>query len=161
MLIVAPTGRTNRAICLSTLQFSSKHFIVMGSVAELWKRVGCLTLTRSMHVLRSILFNGVGTSYLQIFWGVHVILTWMMWLGQWPWLAKAPWCMWKDFSVSEWNRRMEARWGHAQTGLQGPSPRTSLASSQEWRGRSCPGFCQPQERWSQKENTCWKMQRRI
>lgn len=93
------------------------------------------------------------------FWGVH-LLTWMTLLGQWPWLAEALWCTWKDFSLSEWNRRMEVRWGRAQTGLQGLSPRTSPASSQVWRGRSCPRFCQPQGRWSQKENTCWKMQRR-
>lgn len=154
MLMVAPTGSTNRAICLSTRQFSSKHFIVMGSVAELWKRSG-YTVMRSMHAFTW--FNGVGTSHLHIFWSVH--LTWMMWRGRWPWLAEALWCMWKDFSVSEWNRRMEARWGRAQTGLPWPLPRTSPASSQVWRDHSYPGFCQPQGRWSQKENTCWKVQR--
>lgn len=35
ILMVAPTGRTKRAICRSTWQFSNKHFMVMGSVAEL------------------------------------------------------------------------------------------------------------------------------
>lgn len=37
ILIVAPTGSTNRAILRSTWQFSSKHFMVMGRVAELEK----------------------------------------------------------------------------------------------------------------------------
>lgn len=46
ILIVAPTGSTNRAIFRSTWQFSSKHFIVMGKVAEL-EREGLFKYTNN------------------------------------------------------------------------------------------------------------------
>ena len=38
MLMVAPTGSTKRAICRSTPQFSRRHFMVIGNVAELRKQ---------------------------------------------------------------------------------------------------------------------------
>lgn len=40
MLMVAPTGNTKRAICRSTPQFSRRHFMVIGNVAELHAEVG-------------------------------------------------------------------------------------------------------------------------
>lgn len=40
MLMVAPTGKTKRAICRSTPQFSRRHFMVIGNVAELHPEQG-------------------------------------------------------------------------------------------------------------------------
>lgn len=56
MLMVAPTGRTNRAIRLSIPLFSRRHFRVMGSVAELLReKIHSLkiSLSRCVHNKRN------------------------------------------------------------------------------------------------------------
>lgn len=58
MLMVAPTGSTNRVTLLSILLFSSKHRKVMGSVAELWGKGLCIVSNSSSLFSPVIYRNG-------------------------------------------------------------------------------------------------------
>lgn len=154
MLMVAPTGSTKRAICLSTPQFSRRHFMVIGNVAELQrKRTGGRSQARvpsGLHSKDDQSDLGLKQRY-PPGWSP---LTWMTWPARWQGPAAALWYKGRDFC--EWRRRRRgaAGWGRVQTNRTAPWWSTCPASLPGGPGRACPGSSLPRGKRCRRGSTC-------
>lgn len=144
ILMVAPTGRTKRAICRSTWQFSNKHFMVMGSVAELRREE--TTVYHNIKIQTDCRTSKLSTKR-------SWTLTWRRSPGRSPWPAAAHGCRRRGSSLWGWNRREAEGWAHGQRGQRVRWYHTSPASSPVCSGPACPGSSLPPGRWFQMEST--------
>lgn len=146
MLMVAPTGSTKRAICRSTPQFSRRHFMVIGKVAELQRR-RMKNMKGGFHWTVWLFLVGWENKH-------SSVLTWMMWPMQWREPAVALW--WRRKGSCEWRRRrrVAAGWGRAQTDQTARWWSTCPASPPGGPGRACPGSFLPQGTQCRRGSTC-------
>lgn len=143
MLMVAPTGSTKRAIWRSTPQFSRRHFMVIGKVAELRKRTGSgiegWDKWRVDDVSRS---EPCGSR------------TWMMWPARWRGPAAALGCT--ERGSCEWRSRRTAAagWDRARTSRTGLWWSTCPVSLPGEPGRACPRSFLPPGTQYRRGSTC-------
>lgn len=138
MLMVAPTGRTKRAICRSTWQFSNRHFMVIGSVAELQREQVEIKLRTPSTRPQP---------------GPFQTLTWRRLPGQWPWPAAAHGCTRRGSSGSGPSRREGGEWARGRRDQREQWRRTSPASFPECWGLACPRSSLPPGRRSRRGST--------